>query len=38
VDGIHPTAAGDELLADLIWKTMKDNCMAQAASSGCCTP
>ncbi|HKP64788.1 MAG TPA: SGNH/GDSL hydrolase family protein, partial [Polyangiales bacterium] len=37
-DGIHPTAAGDDLLADLIWKTMKDHCMAQPASSGCCTP
>jgi lysophospholipase L1-like esterase len=37
-DGIHPSAAGDDVLADLIWKTMKDHCMAQAASSGCCTP
>jgi lysophospholipase L1-like esterase len=39
-DGIHPNAAGDEVLADLIWKTMTDNCMAQTAMSGngCCTP
>jgi lysophospholipase L1-like esterase len=37
-DGIHPSAAGETVLADLIWKTMKDNCMAQPASSGCCTP
>jgi lysophospholipase L1-like esterase len=37
-DGIHPTAAGDDILADLIWKTMKDHCMAQAAGSGCCVP
>jgi lysophospholipase L1-like esterase len=37
-DGIHPSAAGEAVLADLIWKTMKDNCMAQNASSGCCTP
>jgi hypothetical protein len=39
-DGIHPNAAGDDVLADLIWKTMKDNCMAQTAASGggCCTP
>jgi lysophospholipase L1-like esterase len=38
IDGIHPTAAGHEVLVELIWKTMKDNCMAQPASSGCCTP
>lgn len=37
-DGIHPNAEGDDILADLIWKTMKDHCMAQNASSGCCTP
>lgn len=37
-DGIHPNAAGDDVLADLIWKTMKEHCMAQPASSGCCTP
>ena len=39
-DGIHPSAKGDDLLADLVWKTMKDHCMAQSASSGagCCTP
>ncbi|HKU42386.1 MAG TPA: SGNH/GDSL hydrolase family protein [Polyangiales bacterium] len=38
VDGIHPTAAGDDVLADLIWKTMKEHCMAQPVESGCCTP
>lgn len=37
-DGIHPNAAGEKVLADLIWKTMKDHCMAQSAASGCCTP
>ena len=37
-DGIHPSAKGDDLLADLVWKTMKDHCMAQSAASGCCTP
>jgi hypothetical protein len=37
-DDIHPTAKGDNLLADIVWKTMKDHCMAQPASSGCCTP
>lgn len=38
LDDIHPSAAGMELLGDLIWKLMKDKCMAQNASSGCCTP
>jgi hypothetical protein len=39
-DGIHPNAMGDELLADLLWKTMKEKCMAQSQMSGmgCCTP
>jgi hypothetical protein len=37
-DGIHPNAAGDDVLADLLWKTMKEHCMAQSAASGCCTP
>src|SRR5262249_47105007 len=26
-DGIHPNAQGDDLLADLVWKTMKEHCM-----------
>jgi lysophospholipase L1-like esterase len=37
-DGIHPSAAGEKVLADLIWKTMKDHCMAQSPSNSCCTP
>jgi lysophospholipase L1-like esterase len=37
-DDIHPTAAGEKVLADLIYKTMKEHCMAQSAASGCCTP
>jgi lysophospholipase L1-like esterase len=34
VDGIHPSVTGSDALADLIWTTMKQNCIAQA--SGCC--
>jgi hypothetical protein len=34
-DGIHPSPSGAEVQADVIWKAMKDNCMAQ--SSGCCS-
>jgi lysophospholipase L1-like esterase len=37
-DGIHPNADGEKVLADLIYKTMKDHCMGQPAASGCCTP
>src|SRR5262249_42738204 len=33
-DGIHPSAAGDDVLADLVWKTMKDHCMGQTMQSG----
>lgn len=35
-DGVHPTAAGQNILAGLILKAMKDNCIRQ--SSGCCAP
>ncbi len=28
-DGIHPTVAGAQVIADLIWQTMVDNCVAQ---------
>jgi hypothetical protein len=34
-DGIHPSPAGAEVQADVIWKAMKDNCVGQA--SGCCS-
>jgi hypothetical protein len=37
-DGIHANDMGENLIADQIWKTMKDNCIAQPESSGCCTP
>ena len=28
-DGIHPTAKGQQVIGDLVWKTMVDNCIAQ---------
>jgi len=37
-DGIHPSSKGADMLAELLYTTMKDNCIAQPASSGCCTP
>ena len=33
-DGIHPSASGAQVLADLVWAAMKDNCFAQ--TGGCC--
>lgn len=33
-DGIHPTAAGADAQANVVWDAMKKNCMAQG--SGCC--
>jgi lysophospholipase L1-like esterase len=33
-DGIHPSASGSKVIADLVWAAMKDNCFAQ--TGGCC--
>jgi hypothetical protein len=35
---IHPSPAGSAAMAKAVWNTMKDACVAQPASSGCCTP
>jgi hypothetical protein len=35
---IHPTPAGSAAMAKEIWAIMKNNCIAQPASSGCCAP
>jgi hypothetical protein len=35
---IHPSPMGSAAMAKVIWKTMKDNCIAQPESSGCCEP
>jgi lysophospholipase L1-like esterase len=37
-DGLHANDTGEAKIADAIWKVMKDNCIGQAASSGCCKP
>jgi hypothetical protein len=37
-DDIHANDVGENKIADAIWKIMKDNCIAQPESSGCCTP
>ncbi|MET0593286.1 MAG: SGNH/GDSL hydrolase family protein [Polyangiaceae bacterium] len=35
---IHPNPTGSGAMAKAIWQKMKDKCIAQPASSGCCTP
>jgi hypothetical protein len=35
---IHPNATGSAAMAKAIWGAMKSGCVAQKASSGCCTP
>ena len=35
---IHPNTAGSAAMAKAIWAAMKTSCVAQKASSGCCTP
>jgi hypothetical protein len=35
---IHPNSMGSAAMAKAVWTTMKDACVAQPASSGCCTP
>lgn len=35
---IHPNTMGSAAMAKAVWQTMKDNCLAQPQSSGCCEP
>jgi hypothetical protein len=35
---IHENSDGSKVIANAIWQTMKDACIAQPASSGCCEP
>ena len=37
-DLIHVNADGAKLIGDAIYQIMKDNCIAQPESSGCCEP
>jgi hypothetical protein len=38
LDGIHPSQAGESIVAAQIWSTMQASCLGQPAQSGCCTP
>ena len=35
---IHPNSTGSAAMAQAVWQKMKDECIAQPASSGCCKP
>jgi GDSL-like Lipase/Acylhydrolase family len=35
---IHPNPTGSQAMAKAVWALMKDACIAQPASSGCCEP
>lgn len=35
---IHPNSTGSKAMATAIWARMKQDCIAQPASSGCCQP
>lgn len=38
LDPVHANDAGGDVIASLVWQTMKSQCIAQPASSGCCQP
>jgi hypothetical protein len=35
---LHPNSTGSKAMAAAVWAKMKQDCVAQPASSGCCTP
>jgi len=36
-DGVHPNSMGSKVMAKEIWRVMKQECIGQPASSGCCS-
>jgi phospholipase/lecithinase/hemolysin len=38
LDGVHPSQAGQDIVAQQIWDTMKKDCLGQPLSSDCCSP
>jgi lysophospholipase L1-like esterase len=38
LDGIHPSAAGQAIIANEIWSTMQSGCLGRTAAGGCCAP
>jgi lysophospholipase L1-like esterase len=37
-DGVHPNSMGSKVLAAEVWRVMKEQCIGQPASAGCCMP
>jgi lysophospholipase L1-like esterase len=37
IDGIHPSQAGQDIIAHEIFAVMKSQCLGQDAASGCCS-
>jgi hypothetical protein len=35
-DGVHPNSMGSKVIAKEVWRVMKEQCIGQPASSGCC--
>ncbi len=35
-DGIHPNSMGSKVMAKEVWRVMKQDCVGQPSSSGCC--
>ena len=35
-DGVHPNSMGSKVMAKEIWRVMKEQCVGQPSSSGCC--
>lgn len=38
MNDLHPNSMGSKAMAAAVWAKMKQDCVAQPASSGCCTP
>lgn len=35
-DGVHPNSMGSKVMAKEVWRVMKQDCVGQPSSSGCC--
>ena len=35
-DGVHPNSMGSKVMAQEVWRVMKQDCLAQPSGSACC--
>jgi hypothetical protein len=35
-DGVHPNSMGSKVMAEEVWRVMKEDCVGQPAGSACC--